>query len=171
MESCDVLCVQETFLPKQDLERLNSLHKDFYGVGESTTDMSEKIVRGRIPGGVAILWNKKYDQLVNVVRLDVDWAIGIEFNCSDRKLIILNIYTPYGCSQNEDAYLNRLAHIMSFIQDNLSTCIYVVGDLNADVSDVNSLFANHLMQFCCDSGLTLSSKMLLPENSFTYSHQ
>ena len=32
---------------------------------------------GRIPGGVAILWNKKYDQLVNVVRLEVDWAIGI----------------------------------------------------------------------------------------------
>lgn len=32
LESCDVLCVQETFLPKHDLERLNSIHKDFYGV-------------------------------------------------------------------------------------------------------------------------------------------
>lgn len=31
LEACDVLCVQETFLPKQDLEGLNSLHKDFYG--------------------------------------------------------------------------------------------------------------------------------------------
>ena len=30
---------------------------------------------------------------------------------------------------------------MSFIKDNASTCIYVVGDMNADVSDVNFLFA------------------------------
>ena len=55
LETCDALCVQETFLPKQDLERLNSLHKDFYGAGESTTDLSTRIVRGRIPGGVAVL--------------------------------------------------------------------------------------------------------------------
>ena len=57
---------------------------------------------------------------------------------------------------------------MSFIQDNASTCIYVVGDMNADVSDVNSLFAKHLMQFCFDGGLILSSKVLMPDNSYTY---
>lgn len=106
LETYDVLCVQETFLPKQDLERLNSLHKDFYGAGESTTDLSTEIVRGRISGGVAVLWHKKFDQLVNVVRLDVDWA-RFEFSWGGQKFIILNIYTPYDCSQNEDEYLNR----------------------------------------------------------------
>ena len=93
LESCDILCVQETFLSKQDLVGLNSIHKDFHGAGESTTDLSTKITRGRIPGGVATLWNKKYDQLVNVVRLDVDWAIGLEFSCNDKRFIILNVYT------------------------------------------------------------------------------
>ena len=34
---------------------------------------------------------------------------------------------------------------MLFIQDNPSTCIYVVGDMNADVADTNSLFGNHLL--------------------------
>lgn len=58
---------------------LNRIWKDFYGVGESTTDLSTEIVQGRIRGDVAVLRHKKYDQLVNVVRLDVDWAIGIEF--------------------------------------------------------------------------------------------
>ena len=168
LETSDVLCIQETFLPKQDLERLNSLHNDFYGAGESTTDLSNNIVRGRIPGGVAILWNKKYDQLVNVVRMDVDWAIGIEFNCGGKKIIILNIYTPYESSHNEDEYLNRLACVLSFIEDNASTCIYVVGDMNSDISDVNSSFAKHLKQFCTDSGLILSSKLLLPNESYTY---
>ena len=46
LERCDILCVQETFLAKQDLEGLNSLHNDFHGAGESTTDLSAKIVRG-----------------------------------------------------------------------------------------------------------------------------
>ncbi len=80
-----------------ELERLNSLHKDFYGADESTADLSTRKVHGRIPGGVAVLRHKKYNQLVNVVRLYVDWAIGIEFNCGDKKFIILNIYTPYEC--------------------------------------------------------------------------
>lgn len=81
LETCDVLCVQETFLPKQYLERLNSIHKDFYGAGESATDL----VCGSIPGDVAVPLHKKFDQLVNVFRLDVEWAIGIEFSCGGEK--------------------------------------------------------------------------------------
>ena len=57
---------------------------------------------------------------------------------------------------------------MAFIQDNPTTSIYIVGDLNADVTDANSLFGNHLNQFCSDSGLVLSSKILLPNDSYTY---
>lgn len=117
---------------------------------------------------MAILRNKNYDSLISVVRLGVDWAVGIEFNCHDTKFIILNIYTPYECYQNEAEYLNRLAFVGSFIQDNASTCIFVVGDMNADISDAISLFANHLTDFCTDIGLILSSKVLLPKNSYTY---
>ena len=84
--------------------------------GESTTDPSAKVVRGRIPGGVATIWNKKSDQLVNVIRLGVDWAIELELCCNDKSIIILNVYTPYECIQNEDEYLSRLAFIMSFIR-------------------------------------------------------
>lgn len=142
-EACDVLCVQETFLSKQDLEGLNSLLKDFYGAGESSTDLSTRIVHSGIPGGVALLWHTKYDQLINVVRLDVDWAIGIQFKCGDKNFTILNIYTPYECSQNKDEYLDRLACVMAFIQDNASTLFFIVGDMNADVSDGSSVFAKY----------------------------
>lgn len=72
------------FLPKQYLERLSSIHKDFYGASESATDLSTEIVCGsRIPGCIAVLWHKKFDQLV-MVRLDVDRAIGIEFSCGGK---------------------------------------------------------------------------------------
>lgn len=55
-DSVDILCLQETLLSKQDLDKLNSVHEDFYGVGESTTDLSMGLIRGRIPGGVVIFW-------------------------------------------------------------------------------------------------------------------
>ena len=56
LQHCDILCLQETFLPKQDLGKLNCFNDNFHGAGESTTDLSLGIVRGRIAAGVAILW-------------------------------------------------------------------------------------------------------------------
>ena len=38
---CDILCLQETFIAKQDLEKLNTLNENFLRVGESTTDLSK----------------------------------------------------------------------------------------------------------------------------------
>ena len=65
------------------------------------------------------------------------------------------------CYQNEAEYFNRLAFVGYVAQDNASTCILVVGDMNADISD-------HLMHFCTNTGLILSSKVLLLNNSYTY---
>ena len=168
LESAEILCLQETFLATQDLDKLNSVHNDFHGAGESTTDLSNRILRGRIPGGVAILWHKKLDPLVSVIRLEVDWCIGIKVVHNKNVFIILNIYTPYECHKNEDEYLNRLSFISSYIKESAYTCIYVLGDWNADIPDSNSLFGQHLTQVCKDEKLILSSKVLLPDDSYTY---
>ncbi len=63
---------------KQDLDQFNSLNDKFNGAGESTTDTGMDLIKGRISGGVAILWEKNLDLLVEVVRLDVDWCIAIQ---------------------------------------------------------------------------------------------
>lgn len=132
---------------------MNALHPNFHGAGESTTDLRDKMFRGRIPGGVAILWNCKLDPVVTVVRLNVDWAIAIEFKCNGRTFIILNIYTPFEPYDNVDEYCNRFVN--AFIEDYGSTCAYVVGDFNADISDDNSLFAKQLLQFCYANNLNI----------------
>lgn len=106
--------------------------------------------------------------MVKVVRLNVDWAIGLECNFNGNKFTVLNIYTPYESYEHEDEFLNMLAFIQSFIEDNSSSCVYVMGDFNADMSDSKSLFAAHLQQFCNESKLILSSKALMPDTSFTY---
>ena len=106
-----------------------------------------------------------------MVRLGVDWAIGIEFCGGDTKFTVLNIYTPFESSANESEYLNRLAYVMACIQDNLSSRIFIVGDWNADLSDHRSTFASHLKHFCSDNGLFLSSELLLPNDSYTYTSE
>ena len=46
--------------------------------------------------------------------------------------------------------------------------VYVVGDMNSDISDASSPFAHHLIRFCEDNNFTLSSKIMLPADSYTY---
>lgn len=71
------------------------------------------------------------------------------------------MYLPYECTENEDEYLNRLAYLHMIVQDMDCSCIYIMGDMNADISDTRSMFGNHLKQFCTDSGLILSSQIML----------
>ena len=48
------------------------------------------------------------------------------------------------------------------------TCIFVLDDMNSDISDDGSLFGRHLNQFCVNNKLVLTSKVMLPSNSYTY---
>ena len=49
----DFICFQETFYSKQEMSCLNTLHKEFQGIGTSTTDARDKVISGYPSGGVA----------------------------------------------------------------------------------------------------------------------
>ena len=89
---------------------------------------------------VIFVTHKELDSLVTVIRLDVDWCIGLKVVHDKNVFIILNVYTPYECHKNEDEYLNKLACIGSYIRESEYTSIFVLGDLNADISDTNSYY-------------------------------
>lgn len=163
-----MICLQETWLAKQDLNGINVLHPNYHGIGESTTDLSDRLIQGRISGGVAILWHTRYEHLIREIRLNVDWAVGIEIKYEDKKFVIINIYSPYECLENESDYLEKIAFIAAFVSELDTTSVYLVGDWNADISDNNSLFANHLRHFCSDNNFVLSSLHSLPADSYTY---
>ena len=75
--------------------------------------------------------------------------------------------TSYDFYKKEDEYMNRLAFLNSYIKECTYANIFVMGDLNADISDDKSLFGQHLKQFCHDSKLILSSMKFLPVDSYT----
>lgn len=139
---------------------------------ENLVDLSMGIVRGQIAGGMAFLWHNKIDSFVNIVRTLIDWCIAIKLE--NREFVILNIHTPYECAQNEDEYMNRLGFVSFFIDEYKFTSIFVVGDMNADVSKKlikQSLFAKHVQHFCDDNNLVVSSQLLLPQDSFHYNSE
>ena len=83
-------------------------------------------------------------------------------------LIILSVYLPYQCPENEVKYLEKLGFINALTNELDTTCFVINGDWNANLREGgNSLFAKHMVQLCDDNGFTLSSKVLLPADSFT----
>uniref|UniRef100_A0A8C6PLS6 Reverse transcriptase domain-containing protein n=1 Tax=Nothobranchius furzeri TaxID=105023 RepID=A0A8C6PLS6_NOTFU len=75
---------------------------------------------------------------------------------------------PYESQQNEDEYLAKLGFLSSFISQCELNCVFIVGDMNADISDTRSTFGQHLIQFCVNNNLVLNSKEILPADSHTY---
>ena len=109
--------LQETWLIKQNLGGLNSIQANFHGIGESTVDNRDQIRHGHAPGGVAILWNTKIEHVIKEVRLNVDWAIAIEINIDSKKIVIINVYTPYESYDNENDFISRMAHTSAFVEE------------------------------------------------------
>ena len=71
----DIICLQETFYSKQELSCLNSLHSEFLGCGASTTDARDGVISGHPPGGVAILYRRKYMKCIAPLYFNLDWIV------------------------------------------------------------------------------------------------
>ena len=67
--------------------------------------------------------------------------------------MILCVYMPYECHVNEADYVEKLGALQSILSelDRPTTCVSILGDWIADISDGSSIFAGHLRQFCPDT--------------------
>jgi exonuclease III len=64
LSRCDITCLQETWLSKQDSSDLSGLHMDFNSVSNSPNDDSAGLKLGRRKEGVAIMWHKKHNSYI-----------------------------------------------------------------------------------------------------------
>ena len=83
--------------------------------------------------------------------------------------MIINVYLPYQCPAKEDNYIEKLGYIHAVINELNTSCYVVFGDWNANIRDpVNSLFARHMIDFCHDNNYNISSRLMLPDDSYTH---
>ena len=164
-----MVAIQETWYAKQNLQNLNSLHRDFIGTGVATIDESHGVYHGHYPGGVALFWKKDISANIKRLEFNSDWAVAIEVNLGTSSLVILNIYMPYQHIQNQEQYIDNLWNINSFIESIHTTNFMIIGDWNANLGiSGNSLFGPTMEDFCKENNLIISTKSLLQPD--TYSH-
>ena len=169
LEKGDIVCMQDTWYSKQDLDILNNLHPNFSGTGVSTTYYQDGLVRGHPPGGVAILWRKNLDLVIKPIDLKYNWCTAIEINTGSNTVVVISVYLPYQSPNNEVEYLEKLGYINAVTNDLDTTCFVIVGDWNANIRNGGaSTFARHMSQLCMDNSYILSSQALLPTDSYTH---
>ena len=170
-ESLDILCLQETFLSKQDLSCLNVIHKDFQGIGASSTDTRDKLITGHPYGGVAILYKTKFAKCISPIYFNLDWIIGISINSGRNKHVILCVYLKSvsgGHDDHKEIYQGQLEELKHIISDLDTTSVSIIGDVNADLVNISHPHGPLLKRFINDNGLIISSDNLLPDDSFSF---
>ena len=76
---------------------------------------------------------------------------------------------PYQCHEHEDLYLEQLGFIKSFIDETNCSNFVIIGDFNANLRNTGTnLFAAHMTDFCQENELIISSRVILPHDTYTY---
>ena len=99
------------------------------------------------------MWRAALDKNITPLDFDINWLTGIRLQHGNQVYMLLCVYMPYECRDNEGSYLEKLGTLKTIIDELDCTCIYVVGDWNSDISDSASLFGNHVRLFCSENDL------------------
>ena len=91
--------------------------------------------------------------------------IGLKLDNDASQILLLNVYLPYCCPKNFDAYQTYLGELSSFCNINAAVEIFILGDFNAGKGNQ---FWKILMDFCEDNNFIISDDSLLPDSLFTY---
>ena len=133
-------------------------------------DCEDSIISGRPYGGLAILWRKSLGESCKpIVYKDEKRIMSLEVSIAYEKYLFLNVYLPYCCQDNYDAFLRYLSKIDSLILEADTPYVYVLGDCNADVLS-NQVFGQELQSFCQEEGLILCDCENLSDNTNTYTY-
>ena len=164
--NCDVICLQELQITKQQLPILSELHDDFYAYGTAPVDMGEGMLRGRPHGGMAILWRKNLDSVITIQNFNDDRLIGFSVqDTGGSKILFISVYLPCDTAENEHIYADYIGKICDLIWGADTNEVCVIGDFNATPG---KRFGNILTQMCSLNNFILSDVELLPPNTFSY---
>ena len=163
----DIVCLQETWLSKQQEGDLKCMNNKCNDVANSPNDDACGVIVGRRKEGVAILWNTKFDRYITPQKYDYDWVVSIEISHDHKKMYIFNVYLPCDNRENEVEYLDRLAKLHKLIAECDSSCMTIIGDFNANVN-TRANFAVLLEEFCEQFSYVWTSCQRLPSDTYTY---
>ncbi len=115
---CDILCIQEHWLFKQHLHKIETCIPNFHG--HAVSGMSDgDILHGRPHGGCAILWRSDISQNVLKLSIDSNRLCAIRLNLNGHCIIIVCLYLPtdtHGNAFNQQSIEMVLGEIQYTVQ-------------------------------------------------------
>lgn len=134
---CDLLCIQEHWLLKQHLYKIENCLPNFKGHAVSGMSERSAIIEGRPYGGCAILWRDAINHNITKLPLSSDRACAVRVAMGDRNLILICIYMPTDTQTqvfNQSAIEMLLAEIRTLTLSHPYDDVVVAGDFNIDLS-------------------------------------
>ncbi|KAI5639815.1 hypothetical protein NE865_07715 [Phthorimaea operculella] len=169
--SNDFVCLQEHWLIPDDLDFINTIDEDFLYSGSSAVDTSAGPLIGRPYGGVAVMWRKSRFPNVTPINTGSTRIAAVRVSVTERNFIVMSVYMPCDCAANLPLFTECLGIISAIIENSDTECVIVLGDYNANLAKVNSLFGTELMDYCKEQNWVCADYSLLlgtAPNTFTY---
>ncbi len=165
---CNILCIQEHWLLKQYLHKIDTFLPNFKG--HSVSGMPDhNVLLGRPYGGCAILWQNCINHNVTKLPMDNNRACAIRVTSNDRNIIIVCVYLPTDTQTNVFDQIGIemiLADIRTLRLTYPFDDMIVAGDFNVNLNRNTPMveFVNGHMS----SDLSLSSLWQYYNVDFTY---
>ena len=167
IDQYDIVCLQETFLSKDDIRFIYGLRDNInFCISDCLFNISLNC--GRPKGGLLTIWKKHFDSVFTPIIIEDSYQ-AIKIRAADGDVIVCNVYMPYDDKSIDQLirYQEILASLSHEIECNPGCKINIVGDFNADPSRLR--LWKEVIEFCNDFGLSVAD-LSLPSNSFTYLH-
>jgi len=131
-ECSDFLFLQEHWLLPDELDVLNNIHSDFYGVGYSAVELDNDIVLGRPFGGTCILYRKCLAQHVSTLVTHDPRITAGTFDSNLGLVLMICVYMPtdYGSYDSYEQYADTCAKVVAMYEDSDAVDVVLCGDFN-----------------------------------------
>lgn len=141
LKICDFLLLQEIW--QYESIFVNTVKKDFpgYECVVKSPNSEDQITKGRLSGGVAILYKSNIDCKVEEVKCFSNRVCAIKIFIDKLDILLINVYMPCdtGAAVVEPAEYNEvLAELKQLIICSSSQYVIIAGDFNTDLSRDNA---------------------------------
>ena len=165
IDQFDVVCLQETFLSKDDSSFILGLRDNInYCISDCIQNISLNI--GRPKGGLLIIWKSQLDKFITPVIINDNYQ-AIKIKSINGDVLLFNVYLPFDDNSVDQLtrYRDVVASLSHDIECNPGCKVTLIGDFNADPSRLR--IWREITEFCKEYDLIVAD-LSLPNNSFTY---
>ena len=166
LDSCDILCLQETLLNNENFINLENLNSNFL-TAHVPAVRNHQVFRGRGSGGLAILWRKSENVEFSPVFIS-DRMMGLKIKFNDLTYFLINIYCfcDYGNADSLINYKSQMAELSNFCENEEFDDLVIAGDMNAD--PIKGRFFMEFSNFVNSHSYFVPDIASLPNTSYTY---